>query len=398
MKAEIRPKEEKGITLIALVITVIVLLILAGVIIVTLTGDNGILNQAGNAKEEIIKSNALEAIQVEVLESYKESGEIDFDKLNSNLSKIGINVNIQSLPSEKISKDGYDFMIDETQNVVDYKETFLTLFDKDELKENGLHIGDFVNYNAGIWTEEEITKANGRNSKSLSIGDRKFGGYIEGDSRNKNATPFLEEYKASSEGWRVWDIDENRHEVTLISAGCPEDFYYYQDSIVHAGSVSAYILTGIPDSYLTDDEKVVYQTKIRDYSMYLNKEQYAISATALTKKEIDLWYNKYMNIENADIWQSNTFRKVYGTKYESLIDNYTHYWLATTYEYAYPGAYLYYFSAAGSGGLWRNGGLSLGIRILITLPANVEIEKSTETKTVSTREKEDFSYNVWNIK
>ena len=372
------------------------LLILAGVTIATLTGDNGILTQASKTKENTIKANTLEEIQVEVLGSYKESGEIDFDKLNSNLTKIGIDSNIQSLPSEKISKNGYDFMIDETQNVVDYKETFLTLFDKDEVKENGLHIGDFVNYNAGIWTKEEITKANGNNSKSLSIGDRKFGGYIEGDSRNENATPFLEEYKAKTEGWRVWDIDKNQHEVTLISAGCPEDFYYYQDSIVHAGSVSAYILTGVPDSIITDTE--IAKTQARDYSMYINKEQYAISATSLTKKEMDLWYNKYMNMENADIWQKDTFRTVYGTKYESLIDNYTHYWFATTYEYAYPGSYLYYFSAAGSGGLWRNGGLSLGIRILITLPSNVEIEKSTETKTISTREGEDFTYNVWDIK
>ena len=43
-------KESKGITLIALVITIIVLLILAGVTIATLTGDNGILGKANEAK------------------------------------------------------------------------------------------------------------------------------------------------------------------------------------------------------------------------------------------------------------------------------------------------------------------------------------------------------------
>ena len=42
----------KGITLIALVITIIVLLILAGVSIAMLTGDNGILTQANKAKTE----------------------------------------------------------------------------------------------------------------------------------------------------------------------------------------------------------------------------------------------------------------------------------------------------------------------------------------------------------
>ena len=45
-------KNNKGITLIALVITIIVLLILAGVSIAMLTGENGILNQAQKAKEE----------------------------------------------------------------------------------------------------------------------------------------------------------------------------------------------------------------------------------------------------------------------------------------------------------------------------------------------------------
>lgn len=39
-------KEQKGITLVALVITIIVLLILAGVTISLVLGDNGILNHA----------------------------------------------------------------------------------------------------------------------------------------------------------------------------------------------------------------------------------------------------------------------------------------------------------------------------------------------------------------
>ena len=43
---------EKGITLIALVITIIILLILAGISIAMLTGDNGILTKASNSKEK----------------------------------------------------------------------------------------------------------------------------------------------------------------------------------------------------------------------------------------------------------------------------------------------------------------------------------------------------------
>ena len=47
----LKTKEEKGITLIVLVITIIILLILAGVSITMLTGNNGILTQAKLAKE-----------------------------------------------------------------------------------------------------------------------------------------------------------------------------------------------------------------------------------------------------------------------------------------------------------------------------------------------------------
>ena len=45
-------KSTKGITLIALVVTIIILLILAGVSIAMLTGNNGVLTQAKSAKEK----------------------------------------------------------------------------------------------------------------------------------------------------------------------------------------------------------------------------------------------------------------------------------------------------------------------------------------------------------
>ena len=44
-------KQESAITLIALVVTIVVLLILAAVSISMLTGDNGIINQAKQGKE-----------------------------------------------------------------------------------------------------------------------------------------------------------------------------------------------------------------------------------------------------------------------------------------------------------------------------------------------------------
>ena len=63
-------KRNKGITLIALVVTIIVLLILAGISISMLTGQNGILNRASEAKNlngiaqngELVKLSAMDAL------------------------------------------------------------------------------------------------------------------------------------------------------------------------------------------------------------------------------------------------------------------------------------------------------------------------------------------------
>ena len=62
-------KENKGITLIALVITIIVLLILAGVSIAMLTGENGILTQAQRAANETENAAQNEAA---ILDEYNE--------------------------------------------------------------------------------------------------------------------------------------------------------------------------------------------------------------------------------------------------------------------------------------------------------------------------------------
>lgn len=54
----------KGITLIALVVTITVLLILAGVSIIMLTGENGIVTRAQDSKNETIISEEKEAISL----------------------------------------------------------------------------------------------------------------------------------------------------------------------------------------------------------------------------------------------------------------------------------------------------------------------------------------------
>ncbi len=117
-----KQREEKGITLIALVITIIILLILAGISIATLTGENGILSKANTAKIETEKAGAKEKVQIAVMGSFGGNGIIDTNTLNKNLEQIeGIDKQKSKLPITNlpatVSVDGYDVTIDEKGKV-----------------------------------------------------------------------------------------------------------------------------------------------------------------------------------------------------------------------------------------------------------------------------------------
>lgn len=85
-------KSSKGITLIALVITIIVMLILSGIAIVTLTGNNGLITQANRAKEETEKAQAKEQLNILLQDVYINEyvGEMDkMEYLREELPKYG---------------------------------------------------------------------------------------------------------------------------------------------------------------------------------------------------------------------------------------------------------------------------------------------------------------------
>ena len=72
-----RTKEKRGITLIALIITIIVLLILAGVSISLTVGDNGVLKNAMVASEKTEIESEREMIQTEYVSKMMENVDKD---------------------------------------------------------------------------------------------------------------------------------------------------------------------------------------------------------------------------------------------------------------------------------------------------------------------------------
>ncbi len=84
-------RNKNGITLIVLVVTIIVLLILAGISIVMLYGDNGILRKVIKAKVETEKANELENLQLAVTAVLsEENGIISAIKLQEELKENNI--------------------------------------------------------------------------------------------------------------------------------------------------------------------------------------------------------------------------------------------------------------------------------------------------------------------
>lgn len=115
--------KEKGITLIALVITIIVLLILAGISIASLTGQNGILTKAIQAQERTKQENGAEAIKIainEMMIEKKSKGEeltIDYigDHIHEKLQIDEEDVTKNGNPVESVSViyGDYEYEIDD---------------------------------------------------------------------------------------------------------------------------------------------------------------------------------------------------------------------------------------------------------------------------------------------
>ena len=78
-------KTNKGITLIALVVTVIVLLILAAITIPMLIGENSLIFRAKEAKKETKREVIIERIELSTLRSYEPDGTLKIDPLKENI-------------------------------------------------------------------------------------------------------------------------------------------------------------------------------------------------------------------------------------------------------------------------------------------------------------------------
>ncbi len=190
-------QKERGITLIALVITIIVLLILAAVSIATLTGENGILTKANKAAEAQKKAEVEEKVKVEVLGSYDDDGKFQMETLKENLEKhLGVtSITDNADGSISFVLDGYDVTVktDGTVEVGDKGEE-----EKEQappqLQESDIHI----EYDKTDWTPGPVTV-------TITVKKEELKSYRLEYSTNRN--PEWQEYTNS------FEVEDNNTEI-----------------------------------------------------------------------------------------------------------------------------------------------------------------------------------------
>ena len=388
--------KNKGITLIALVVTIVVLLILAGVSISMLAGENGIIRKAQESKDKTEKAEVEEQVRLAIMTSRIEgNGQINIDTLKKELEKIGWNGEVTGLPTEgtingvkvKIEEDG-TVKVEEGTTTGSQGKTIAELYDginkpEDEgYDENAMHIGDWVNYTAGSWGEDEGVAI------PTSSTPFTFGGYNDGQSRDENANGTYTGARAGAtyEGWRIWDISDDKQTITLISAGCPEEYYHPYGT--NNAYISEYILSGNVNANADATSLGLGTTYTkRDWSIYKNETQYANNARALTKGDLDTWYGKYIDSSITDTWDVSSFPANDANKLISTVENQCYYWLSSA-----SSAIGVYVVDPGRRGVNIYVNHALGVRVLVALASEVKFEETPEEV-----EKDGFTYNKWII-
>ncbi len=119
-------KQERGITLIALITTIIVLLILAGISIGAITGSNGIIGQAQSAKEETEIAQEKEIIDISTVEAMGKNnrGNLEEEEFQNAISNhTNGNVTVSDIGEEFevfFEESNRYYSVDKDGNILDY--------------------------------------------------------------------------------------------------------------------------------------------------------------------------------------------------------------------------------------------------------------------------------------
>ena len=238
-------KNTKGITLIALVVTIIVLLILAGISISMLMGRNGILNRAAEAKKEHTIAQEREAIAI----AYSSSMNVDnigkvtglelqdeLDKImeNTEVTENDTNLNIlfkDTLHRYTISQDGTitkkdDLTPEEANKIVKILSANMVLTADGTVKyidKKSLQAGDYTKLNtsdAKVITNNGIIKSGKGyfidNKGKMFLINPFYGSEYEGEGEEEEPCWDMAKNYDIFDGKKIIDYEESKWGTYLV--------------------------------------------------------------------------------------------------------------------------------------------------------------------------------------
>ena len=399
-------KERKGITLIALVITIIVLLILAGVSIAMLTGQNGILTQAQNSKQATEKAEVKERAQTDIVgvQTETESTEISKTALKRILDKYFDNV-----PNDIKS---------------DTEITAKAEYGGAKMKVSDIYSGEIIEKR---YMAADIANATQEEKQSI------YGATVTGYTLPSGTTTDV--------GWKIFYADNSN--IYLIA-----DNYVERNNLPNSTTESGVVTANKPNDGYSDCARSAYFTNILgDYagssritdsrlkalnSDYFNTKNY--SSTNSNMKAVaymmdtKAWNSKFLDSNKADYCIGGpsvellfkSYNEKYKTAYESQASNDAGYQIRKTSSdswgnfvssmlstsdplyvitpasnaYAYwltsPSAanYIGVMNVNSNGGVFSSGvvnndsyyGVTNGFRPLVCLNSNIKLQKVSDTQ------------------
>ena len=314
-------KNNKGVTLIALIITIIVLLILAGIGIRMVVGENGILSRAQEAKTTTAEKAAKEKVDLSISGAIARSnyGELTIGNLKEEVEKYGGTITGNEFPVTVI---------------IDGKEYIVT--------------------------------SNGRVSKkdtlaSLKISNANIGEYIDLGNNVINTD-------ATTDDWRILYVDETTNKVHVILAD-----YLPNEKIPEGNNISkkGYNVWSTKDRTALLD----YIEGTDKWSRFAN----GISgATVIGSPTKDLIENSYKSNHNGSSWDPSVAKEqnLYVPHNEIVKEDgqITYgYWLASPYA-SYTGV-VWHVRGSGyvSGNVYSDG---YGVRPIVCLPFEIQASKA----------------------
>ena len=388
--------KNKGITLIALVVTIIVLLILAGISISMLTGQNGILNRAAEAKEKNDVAQKEEQIKLAVMAALSDgTGTLTIPNLKKELASYGITIAEDATFPVTVGAGGNNYTIAATGEVTKVGSGSVTPTPNPDpvtppTVPEGLKVGDTVTYSpSGTYTwqgkycsssqsDANLSSASGQSYnitewKVLSIENGKVElvptaptsgtvylgqaqGYNNGVKLLNDACSSL--YGNTSKGitarsLNIDDIEKYMLEAKLAEAHSYTNAAKYGNQVSSAYTSNKYY----PVIYAEEKLSVINGNKKTDglgmseQSTFMEKTEDGVTDGKITTATSIQPYQTYWYKDNSFL--QTAFRTAEGGEnyYNLLINTSKDYWLASRCVYTDSGYCYFYMRDVNSGGV-----------------------------------------------